>query len=795
MTVERIIQHIFKEPGLEKVTQWELEKLVTDYPFFTAARVLLAKRAYQRSSDLQHEAVIKALLYTNTPHYFYQFIQSPPDLAPVPEVQYGGDLTASAGIVPDEATHNTTHDGMIAEATPFVSTDKGTTTDELPHVATDEINSAGPFPSIEEITLPAAPITDNTVDDTSISAPDMITLPQDTAPPHIEATEPEKQRLSFHEEMEAFRQQLAEQIARESSESAIAIILPVEEPAIDKTELITSPEKTPTAEDAPSDFHIRMESFRQSLLASEDTAEEGATDQSEMAEDAAHLQNFNVHRFQDELEAIKNRFSVTENDTDSLKDTLESGAFSAAGALADQNTDSPETIDATLENGDMASLPTYPQEPVIGEVSQENEGTFRATLEAGAIEAAVQTENQQGLESTLEVAAGELQSLPDFIQETPAFAGINVQHEPETTYDTPIIEAGQDTQPAFSAADIAAKESLRTDKEQPAFSVAASASEISSLTHHEPPATVKENFTEEAGILSTQTAEDDIPPYPEGTLAGEASTWDDENETAENETPAFSAPQPSAASNGVWPEEPAAQAAPAEPINKADIQLVSDVINDQLPVPSSLPAESEEAAPSLITTWLPPQQQQANGEDTAGETVPQPAADHATVVPEADTYEDGPIKIYPLEMPEETDLTFQPLYTDDYFAYKKLQEPQEAETMSEKGQHEMKSFTNWLRTMKDSFAEKNKKDWYHEQLHRLYEEEEESGISERVEKMALRSITLDDDIVSETLAEIWAKQRQHQKAIQIYKKLSLLNPGKSAYFAQKINELQSDINK
>jgi hypothetical protein len=57
--------------------------------------------------------------------------------------------------------------------------------------------------------------------------------------------------------------------------------------------------------------------------------------------------------------------------------------------------------------------------------------------------------------------------------------------------------------------------------------------------------------------------------------------------------------------------------------------------------------------------------------------------------------------------------------------------------------------------------------------------------------MAMESITLNNDIVSETLAEIWARQHQYQTAILIYQKLSLLNPGKSAYFAQKIKELQS----
>ncbi|PSL46450.1 hypothetical protein CLV51_103429 [Chitinophaga niastensis] len=156
-----------------------------------------------------------------------------------------------------------------------------------------------------------------------------------------------------------------------------------------------------------------------------------------------------------------------------------------------------------------------------------------------------------------------------------------------------------------------------------------------------------------------------------------------------------------------------------------------------------------------------------------------------------------PIKIFPLALPveEETVLTFQPLYTDDYFAYKRLKNPGAADELNEQGAAEMKSFTSWLRQMKDSFAGKASKDWYHQQLHKIYEEDEEPEVSETVEKMAMSSITFNNDIVSETLAEIWVRQHQYGNAIKIYQKLSLLNPDKNAYFAQKIVELKSKTDK
>ncbi|MET3877034.1 hypothetical protein [Chitinophaga sp. OAE865] len=188
------------------------------------------------------------------------------------------------------------------------------------------------------------------------------------------------------------------------------------------------------------------------------------------------------------------------------------------------------------------------------------------------------------------------------------------------------------------------------------------------------------------------------------------------------------------------------------------------------------------------------------------ETLPPPVAvpsptnglDAAEEINAADGEESstGPIRIFPLATAkEETELVFQPLYTDDYFAYKRLKNPEEADDLNEQGVAEMRSFTSWLRQMKDNFAGKTNKDWYHQQLHRLYDEDEEPEVSETVEKMAMDSIVFNNDIVSETLAEIWVRQQQYGNAIKIYQKLSLLNPDKNAYFAQKILDLKSKTDK
>jgi len=70
------------------------------------------------------------------------------------------------------------------------------------------------------------------------------------------------------------------------------------------------------------------------------------------------------------------------------------------------------------------------------------------------------------------------------------------------------------------------------------------------------------------------------------------------------------------------------------------------------------------------------------------------------------------------------------------------------------------------------------------------EKKEKKKKKAKVVAEANKSVQQSDDIVSETLAKLLAKQGSHKKAIRMYKRLSLIFPKKSSFFAKKIAKLK-----
>ena len=118
---------------------------------------------------------------------------------------------------------------------------------------------------------------------------------------------------------------------------------------------------------------------------------------------------------------------------------------------------------------------------------------------------------------------------------------------------------------------------------------------------------------------------------------------------------------------------------------------------------------------------------------------------------------------------------FQPYYTVDYFASQGIKN-NEDEKPKDKFSQQLKSFTEWLKTMKPI-------------QEATAAQQSVSSSEEKVVQMAEASIK-DESVVTEAMAEVWEKQKNYPKAIDIYNKLSLLEPAKSAYFAARIEELK-----
>jgi hypothetical protein len=123
-------------------------------------------------------------------------------------------------------------------------------------------------------------------------------------------------------------------------------------------------------------------------------------------------------------------------------------------------------------------------------------------------------------------------------------------------------------------------------------------------------------------------------------------------------------------------------------------------------------------------------------------------------------------------------ILFTPYHMVDYFAsqgIKLVLEDQPADNFGK----QLKSFTDWLKVMKKIPVSPS--------IEKGDEKE-----TERIRHFAAHSLE-DRDILTESMAEVLAKQGMYENAIALYQKLSLIYPPKSAYFASRIEQLKAAI--
>jgi hypothetical protein len=128
---------------------------------------------------------------------------------------------------------------------------------------------------------------------------------------------------------------------------------------------------------------------------------------------------------------------------------------------------------------------------------------------------------------------------------------------------------------------------------------------------------------------------------------------------------------------------------------------------------------------------------------------------------------------------EEEKLSFEhetyPTLQKDYFAAQGI-EIDLSKVPQDKFTKQLRSFTAWLKVLKQPDFEEN--------TPQMAEEQEKliTAIAEKANKA--------EDIITESMAEIWAKQGNKRKAIDTYSKLSFIFPEKSVYFASRIEQLK-----
>lgn len=261
-------------------------------------------------------------------------------------------------------------------------------------------------------------------------------------------------------------------------------------------------------------------------------------------------------------------------------------------------------------------------------------------------------------------------------------------------------------------------------------------------------------------------------------------------------------PQATVPQQPAEPEQNGTIVPPAAP-EQVITPVVANALAETLPVEEPVPVPPQPEQTETIEAVVPETEQNGTIAEEAPsfdappqlekieETQPEP-------VVETHTPQQKPLPEHPLT--EDNEAFILPIYTEDYFLHQGMHVsnniPADLPGVHDEGKQLMvvMSFSEWLnyfktRKQKEADEEEDRKAvktmWQKEKLAAALEEENDE-IPEKVFEMAVNSITKEDDLVSESLAEIHFMQGRHDKAIEMYRKLSLRNPQKKAYFARKI---------
>jgi hypothetical protein len=123
-------------------------------------------------------------------------------------------------------------------------------------------------------------------------------------------------------------------------------------------------------------------------------------------------------------------------------------------------------------------------------------------------------------------------------------------------------------------------------------------------------------------------------------------------------------------------------------------------------------------------------------------------------------------------------IVFTPYHMVDYFASQGIKLILEDNPPDQFGK-QLKSFTDWLKVMRKLPVKPSS-------------EKDDEKENEKIRHFAAHSVE-ERDILTESMAEVLAKQGMYENAIALFQKLSLIYPPKSAYFASRIEQLKASL--
>jgi hypothetical protein len=190
----------------------------------------------------------------------------------------------------------------------------------------------------------------------------------------------------------------------------------------------------------------------------------------------------------------------------------------------------------------------------------------------------------------------------------------------------------------------------------------------------------------------------------------------------------------------------------------AEKDLITTVVEESLVQPVSI----DESLDNIETS---PSTLDVNTLEPASET----SNDFSTEQPKENSIADQPKANEPL-------IPIEPYYTVDYFASQGIKLVLDKNPQDRLGK-QLRSFTDWLKHMKKLGPEDALKST------------QDAEVDSTIKNIADTSNT-PKEIITEAMADVLVKQGKNEQAIEVYNKLSFLNPDKSTYFANQIQKLK-----